>query len=197
MHLLIDNYDSFTYNIVQALGQLGAATRVVRNDRIDPEQATALGVESVIISPGPGRPQEAGVAVRVIRRCLGRLPILGICLGHQCLITACGGIIGRAERVMHGKTSAIYHDGQTIFRELPNPFTATRYHSLIANRDEIPAGLTVTAQTSAGEVMGVRHRNGIAEGVQFHPESILTPVGQRLLANFLAMTQATTLAQKP
>jgi anthranilate synthase/aminodeoxychorismate synthase-like glutamine amidotransferase len=187
MHLLIDNYDSFTWNIVQALGGLGAEVEVVRNDRIAVAEVEALDPESIVISPGPGRPADAGVSVALIQRFRDEKPILGICLGHQCLVAACGGAIHRAERVMHGKVSRIYHDGRTVYEGLANPFEATRYHSLIAREEELPAGLEVSAYTSAGEIMGVRLAGRPVEGVQFHPESIMTGEGGRLLANFLRL----------
>ena len=189
MHLLIDNYDSFTYNIVQALGQPGAAIEVRRNDRLTVADAESLAPESLIISPGPGTPRDAGVSVELIRRFAGRIPVLGVCLGHQSIVEAFGGVIHRADCVMHGKVSRIYHDGATVYRGLSNPFTATRYHSLIAREQDLPAELEVASYTSAGEIMGVRLKGAAVEGVQFHPESILTPEGQRLLANFLALAQ--------
>jgi len=186
MHLMIDNYDSFTFNVVQALGQLGADVTVVRNDRISVADALALAPESVIISPGPGTPSDAGISVELIRACAGRVPVLGICLGHQAVVEAFGGRITRAERVMHGKTSRIHHDGDGIYAGLSNPFIATRYHSLLAREEDVPAELEIVARTAGGEVMGVRHRTLPVEGVQFHPESILTTEGPHLLANFLA-----------
>jgi len=185
MHLLIDNYDSFTYNVVQALGTLGAEVEVVRNDAITVDDAVALAPDSIIISPGPGRPSDAGVSLALIERLAGETPILGICLGHQCIVEAFGGVVDRAERVMHGKTSRIYHDGRTLYDGLGNPFEATRYHSLIAFEDSLPAALEVSSFTSDGEIMGVRHREWPVEGVQFHPESILTGEGSTLLGNFL------------
>ena len=185
MHLLIDNYDSFTYNIVQALGQLGAEIEVRRNDAITVEETLARPLESLIISPGPGTPADAGVSLALIEACAGRVPVLGICLGHQCIVEVFGGHIVRAKQVMHGKTSRILHDDRGIYRGLSNPFTATRYHSLIAPESELPAALEVTSRTAAGEIMGVRHRELAVEGVQFHPESVLTLEGPRLLANFL------------
>jgi len=189
MHLLIDNYDSFTYNIVQALGELGAEVDVRRNDAVTVDEAEALGPESIVISPGPGTPDDAGVSVDLVRAFRGRVPILGVCLGHQSIVAAYGGTIGRADRVMHGKTSGVYHDGATIYAGMSNPFTATRYHSLIAREEDLPAGLEVSAYTSGGEIMGVRSRADRVEGVQFHPESILTPEGGRLLDNFLQMAR--------
>jgi anthranilate synthase/aminodeoxychorismate synthase-like glutamine amidotransferase len=190
MHLLIDNYDSFTFNIVQALGELDAEVHVVRNDLIDADEAVALNPESLIISPGPGDPGDAGISVELIRRFAGTIPVLGVCLGHQCIVAAFGGTITRADRVMHGKVSNVYHDGKTIFDGLSNPFTATRYHSLIIREEELPGDLRVTAYTSEGEIMGVRYRDRPVEGVQFHPESILTPEGKGLLDNFLQMTRS-------
>jgi len=185
MHLLIDNYDSFTYNIVQLLGELGAEIIVVRNDHLTVEAALSLAPESLIVSPGPGTPDDAGISVELIRAFAGRGPILGVCLGHQSIVQAFGGRIVRAERVMHGKTSRVYHDGRTIYANVSNPFQATRYHSLIAVEADLPGELTVSSYTSGGEIMGVRHRELPIEGVQFHPESVLTPDGERLLKNFL------------
>jgi len=185
MNLLIDNYDSFTYNIAQALGELGHPFEVVRNDAIDVDRVRALGPGSIIISPGPGRPESAGVSTELVRAFHDKLPILGICLGHQCIVEAFGGTIERADRVMHGKVSEVYHDGRTIYDGMSNPFPATRYHSLIARETELPKELEVSAYTSEGEIMGVRLEGRPVEGVQFHPESILTPEGKRLLANFL------------
>jgi anthranilate synthase/aminodeoxychorismate synthase-like glutamine amidotransferase len=189
MHLLIDNYDSFTYNIVQALEELGAEVEVRRNDAITLAEAEALAPASVIISPGPGTPDDAGVSVELVRSFRGRVPILGVCLGHQSIVAAYGGDIERAERVMHGKTSGVYHDSATVFSGLSNPFTATRYHSLIAREESLPRNLEVSAYTSEGEIMGVRSQVDRVEGVQFHPESILTTEGGQLLANFLQMTR--------
>ena len=186
MHLMIDNYDSFTFNVVQALGQLGAEVTVRRNDRIGVDEALALEPESVIISPGPGTPSDAGVSIALIRACAGRVPVLGICLGHQAIVEAFGGRITRADRVMHGKTSRIHHDGGTLYTGLSNPFIATRYHSLIVRPEDLPDELEAVARTAEGEIMGVRHRELPIEGVQFHPESILTTEGPHLLANFLA-----------
>ena len=190
MHLLIDNYDSFTYNIVQALGGLGADVRVVRNDQITVEQARTLAPETLVISPGPGTPADSGVSVDLIRAFAEEIPILGVCLGHQCIVSAFGGAIERADRVMHGKVSNVYHDGTTIYDGLSNPFTATRYHSLIVREREVPDRLQISAYTSDGEVMGVRATAGFIEGVQFHPESILTPEGVQLLANFLQRSRS-------
>ena len=191
MHLLIDNYDSFTFNIAQALGGLGEEVRVVRNDGIDVEGVRALAPETIIISPGPGRPDGAGISKALIANFADRLPILGVCLGHQCIVEVFGGEVVRARRVMHGKVSSVYHDGRTIYDGLSNPFSATRYHSLIAEERGLTDLLEISAYTSEGEVMGVRLKGRPVEGVQFHPESILTPEGTRLLSNFLEMARTT------
>jgi anthranilate synthase/aminodeoxychorismate synthase-like glutamine amidotransferase len=183
--LLIDNYDSFTYNLVQAFLVLGADVRVHRNDRITVDEAVALEPTHLCISPGPGTPADAGVSMKMIEHFAGEVPVLGVCLGHQALIEVFGGAIVRASRLMHGKTSTVRHDGRGVFAGLPNPLEAGRYHSLIAERERVPATLEVTAWTDEGEVMGVRHRQLAVEGVQFHPESILTPDGPRLMAAFL------------
>jgi anthranilate synthase/aminodeoxychorismate synthase-like glutamine amidotransferase len=183
--LLIDNYDSFTYNLYQYLGELGAETRVVRNDAMTADGALALGPRVIVISPGPGNPDQAGITLELIGKAKGRVPLLGVCLGHQALGQALGGRVVRAPKLMHGKTSEIHHDGRTIFSGLPNPFTATRYHSLIVARESVPAELEVSAWTEDGLVMGLRHRSVRMEGVQFHPESILTAAGKDLLRNFL------------
>jgi len=183
--LLIDNYDSFTYNLVQAFLVLGAEVVVRRNDEISVEAALALDPSHLCISPGPGTPAEAGVSKDMIRGFAGRIPVLGVCLGHQALVEVYGGTIERAGRLMHGKTSNVVHAGKGVFAGLPSPLQAGRYHSLIANRDALPGMLEVTAWTEEGEVMGVRHRGLPVEGVQFHPESILTPDGPKLLGNFL------------
>jgi anthranilate synthase/aminodeoxychorismate synthase-like glutamine amidotransferase len=185
MLLMIDNYDSFTYNLVQYLGELGAEVRVYRNDAITPEEIAALHPQQIVISPGPCTPAEAGVSVDVVRRFAGQIPILGVCLGHQTIGAAFAGNIVRADRLMHGKTSPIYHDGRTIFHGLSQPFEATRYHSLLIERDTLPACLELSAWTLEGEIMGVRHREHMVEGIQFHPESILTIEGKRILENFL------------
>jgi anthranilate synthase/aminodeoxychorismate synthase-like glutamine amidotransferase len=190
-HLLIDNYDSFTYNIAQALGALGHDVEVVRNDAIDVEGIRRMDPASIIISPGPGRPEGAGVSVDAVQAFYESTPILGICLGHQCIVAAFDGRIERAGRAMHGKVSRVYHDGRTIYDGLSNPFFATRYHSLIAPEDDLPQGLDVSAYTSEGEIMGVRLRGHAVEGVQFHPESILTTEGGRLLSNFLQVHSRT------
>jgi anthranilate synthase/aminodeoxychorismate synthase-like glutamine amidotransferase len=186
MLLMIDNYDSFTYNLVQYLRELGAEVAVHRNDRIGLEEIRALRPERIVLSPGPCSPAEAGICCDVIRTFGADTPVLGVCLGHQCIGAAYGGRIVRADRLMHGKTSPIHHDGRGVFRELPNPFEATRYHSLLVERGTLPDCLEIAAETAEGEVMGVRHRSDPVEGVQFHPESILTQCGKALLANFLA-----------
>lgn len=187
MLLMIDNYDSFTYNLVQYLGELGEDVRVHRNDKITVDEIEALKPNRIVISPGPCTPKEAGVSVETIRRFGGRLPVLGVCLGHQSLAVAFGGEVIRAPRLMHGKTSMIKHDGRTIFANLPNPFEATRYHSLIVNRQHLPDCFEISAETAEGEIMGMRHRTLGIEGVQFHPESILTTSGKDLLRNFLKL----------
>ncbi len=183
--LVIDNYDSFTYNLVQYLGELGADAAVWRNDAIDVAGVRALGPAAIVISPGPCTPREAGVSVAVLREMAGVVPILGVCLGHQCVGEAFGGRVVRAWRLMHGKTSPVFHDGRTIFEGLPNPFDAMRYHSLAVDPASVPECLEVSAHTAEGEVMGLRHRKHFIEGVQFHPESIGTAEGKRLLGNFL------------
>jgi anthranilate synthase/aminodeoxychorismate synthase-like glutamine amidotransferase len=185
--LMVDNYDSFTYNLVQYLAELGATVDVRRNDAVTVDEVEALAPDAVVISPGPCTPREAGVSVPVIQRVAGRIPLLGVCLGHQAIGAAFGGDIVRAPRIMHGKTSPIHHDGRGVFAGLPDPFEATRYHSLVIDPGSLPAELERTAWTDEGEIMGVRHRTALVEGVQFHPESILTLVGKRLLGNFLAM----------
>ena len=183
--LVIDNYDSFTYNLYQYLGELGARPKVVRNDALSVEQVFALGADRIVVSPGPGTPSDAGISVDLIRAAAGRVPVLGVCLGHQALGQAFGGRVVRAERPMHGKTSAIHHDGRSLFLGLPSPFTATRYHSLIVERASLPACLEASAWTEDGTLMGLRHKQYPLEGVQFHPESILTAVGRELLRNFV------------
>jgi anthranilate synthase component 2/para-aminobenzoate synthetase component 2 len=188
--LLIDNYDSFTYNLVQAFLVLGAEVLVHRNDAISIEDARALEPTHVCISPGPGTPREAGVSMDMIRAFAGRVPVLGVCLGHQSLVEVYGGDVVRAGRLMHGKISMVEHDGRGLFAGLPQPFAAGRYHSLIAKPATLPAVLEVTARTAEGEIMGVRHREHVVEGVQFHPESILTPEGPKLLGRFLALVAA-------
>jgi anthranilate synthase/aminodeoxychorismate synthase-like glutamine amidotransferase len=190
MLLVIDNYDSFTYNLVQYLGELGEDVRVFRNDALTVAEAAAMKPDSIVVSPGPCTPNEAGISVPIIRELAGRVPILGVCLGHQSIGQAFGGEIVRAGRIMHGKTSPILHDGRTIFTDLPKPFDATRYHSLVIERSTIPDCLEISAWTAEEEIMGVRHRELLVEGIQFHPESILTLEGKRLLANFLAVARA-------
>ncbi len=187
MLLMIDNYDSFTYNLVQYLGELGEDIRVYRNDKIAVKEIEQLRPQRIVISPGPCTPKEAGISVNTIKELAGKIPILGVCLGHQSLAMAFGGEVVRADRLMHGKTSMIHHDGKTIFRDLPNPFEATRYHSLIVKRETLPACFEVSAETAEGEIMGLRHKQLGVEGVQFHPESILTSVGKDLLRNFLKL----------
>jgi para-aminobenzoate synthetase component 2 len=187
MLLIIDNYDSFTYNLVQYLGELGEDVRVYRNDKITLGQIEDLHPSRIVISPGPCTPKEAGISVDTIRGFGGKIPILGVCLGHQSLAVAYGGEVIRAPRLMHGKTSPITHDGKTIYRSLPSPFEATRYHSLIVNRVNLPDCFEVSAETAEGEIMGIRHKTLGVEGVQFHPESILTTVGKDLLRNFLTL----------
>jgi len=188
MILIIDNYDSFTYNLVQYFGELGAEPQVVRNDQITIAGIEALRPEKIVLSPGPCTPDDAGITLDVIRHFAGRLPLLGVCLGHQAMGQAFGGRVIRAPYLMHGKTSRILHDGRTIFRGMENPFVATRYHSLIVERESLPPELEISATTSDGLIMGLRHREFICEGVQFHPESIMTADGRRLLGNFLAGT---------
>jgi anthranilate synthase component 2 len=185
MLLMIDNYDSFTYNLVQYFGELGADVKVFRNDEITLEQLVLIKPAQLVISPGPCTPTEAGISVPVIRELAGKIPILGVCLGHQSIGAAFGGRIIHAKRLMHGKTSPVYHEGQGVFRGLPNPVTCTRYHSLAIERESMPDELEVTAWTDDGEIMGVRHKRLAVEGVQFHPESILTEHGHALLKNFL------------
>jgi anthranilate synthase/aminodeoxychorismate synthase-like glutamine amidotransferase len=186
MILLIDNYDSFTYNLAQFLGQLGEKLEVRRNDRITIEQIAALKPQRIVISPGPGEPQNAGICIEVIRQFSGKIPILGVCLGHQAIGHAFGGKVVRAPALMHGKTSRIHHDTKTIFRKLPQDFVATRYHSLIVQKKGLPRELEISAEAD-GLIMGLRHRKLLLEGVQFHPESVLTEVGMQLLRNFLAL----------
>jgi anthranilate synthase/aminodeoxychorismate synthase-like glutamine amidotransferase len=188
--LLIDNYDSFTYNLVQAFLVLGAEVEVIRNDAITVEQALAGDYTHLCISPGPGTPHDAGVSIAMIRAFAGRLPIFGVCLGHQAIVEAFGGDVVRAPRLMHGKTSPVNHDGLGLFAGLDQPCEVGRYHSLIAAPDKMPAELQVCATTAEGEIMAVRHRTFVIEGVQFHPESVLTPQGPQLMGNFLAMRSA-------
>jgi len=185
--LLIDNYDSFTYNVVQAFAKQGANVMVYRNDAIDVATALTLDATHLVISPGPGRPENAGISLQLIEAFAEIIPMLGICLGHQCLVSHFGGEIVRAERLMHGKTSMVKHDNKTVYTGLSQPFEAGRYHSLSADAESLPAVLELTAKTDRGEIMGVRHRDLPLEGVQFHPESVLTPEGDRLMANFMGM----------
>jgi len=187
MLLMIDNYDSFTYNLVQYLGELGEDIRVFRNDRITIGDIEKMNPGRIVISPGPCTPKEAGISIEVVKYFAGKIPLLGVCLGHQSIGAAFGGEIIRAPRLMHGKTSLIYHDGETLYEGLPNPFEATRYHSLLIRRDTLPVCLGITAWTDTGEIMGVRHKQHRIEGVQFHPESILTKAGKDLLKNFLRL----------
>ncbi|OWR27468.1 aminodeoxychorismate/anthranilate synthase component II [Saccharibacillus sp. O23] len=186
MILVIDNYDSFTYNLVQYLGELGEEVIVRRNDEIDLEQIRELAPDHLLLSPGPCTPNEAGITLDVIRTFKSEIPILGVCLGHQAIGQAFGGRVVRAQRLMHGKTSPVLHDGTSVFEELPSPLTAARYHSLIVERDSLPDCLEITAWTAEGEIMGLRHREYPIEGVQFHPESIVTEYGHRMLARFLS-----------
>jgi anthranilate synthase/aminodeoxychorismate synthase-like glutamine amidotransferase len=183
--LIIDNYDSFTYNLVQALAELGAEVTVRRNDAIGVDEALASDPTHIVVSPGPGRPEDAGISVELIAAAGERVPVLGVCLGHQALATAFGARVGRAVTLMHGKSSQVYHDGRGLYEGLPNPLCAGRYHSLAVHEDDLPDELMISAYTSDGEIMGLRHRELRLEGVQFHPESILTPEGHRLLRNFL------------
>src|SRR3990172_4261694 len=194
MLLMIDNYDSFTYNLVQYLGELGEDVRVYRNDKITIEEIEKMRPDRIVISPGPCTPKEAGVSVDVIKRFMGKTPILGVCLGHQSIGYALGGDIIRADRLMHGKTSPIFHDGKTVFKGIENPFDATRYHSLLIKKETLPKELEVSAWTKEGEIMGVRYKDSgqkeiVLEGIQFHPESILTKAGKDILRNFLEMTR--------
>ena len=201
MLLMIDNYDSFTYNLVQYLGELGEDVRVYRNDKITIEEIERMRPDRIVVSPGPCTPKEAGISVDVIKRFMGKTPILGVCLGHQSIGYALGGDIIRADRLMHGKTSPIFHDGKTVFKGIENPFDATRYHSLLIKKDTLPKELEISAWTKEGEIMAVRHKGSgqgsggrgqkgiILEGIQFHPESILTKSGKDILRNFLEMTR--------
>ena len=185
MVLMIDNYDSFTFNLVQYLGELGAEVRVVRNDELSVDEAAAMRPSAVVISPGPCAPDQAGISLEIIRRLAGTVPILGVCLGHQAIGQAFGGRVVRAKSVMHGKVSRVRHDGNGIFARLPGDFVATRYHSLVVERQTLPECLEVTAESDDGEIMGLRHRRFAVEGVQFHPEALLTEHGHRMLQNFI------------
>ena len=187
MLLLIDNYDSFTYNLYQYLGELGAEVEVVRNDRTTIEDIEAMAPERIIVSPGPGNPDEAGISKSVIGHFAGKMPILGVCLGHQCIGEVFGGVVEGAGEILHGKVSQVTHDGRGVFAGLASPITATRYHSLAIRPDGVPGVLEVTARSESGVIMGVRHRTMAVEGVQFHPESILTPDGHQILRNFLSI----------
>lgn len=190
MILVIDNYDSFTYNLVQFLGEMGADLQVIRNDKTTLDEIRAMQPSHIVISPGPGTPDDGGVSLDVLKQLGATTPVLGVCLGHQCIGQAFGGVVLRAPRVMHGKTSMIYHNGDPMFADVPNPFEATRYHSLIVEESSLPDVLTVTARTEEGEIMGLRHKEYPVYGVQFHPESILTTYGPRLLRNFLNVNVA-------
>lgn len=191
MILMIDNYDSFTYNLVQYMGELGADIRVFRNDKISIEEIEALRPQKIVISPGPCTPGKAGISIDVVKYFAGKVPLLGVCLGHQSVAVAFAGKIVRARKLMHGKTSMIQHDGKTLFKNLPNPFEAMRYHSLIVERQDLPDCFEITAETREKEIMGIRHKKFFIEGIQFHPESILTESGKDLLKNFLDMSSGT------
>ena len=194
MILVLDNYDSFTYNLVQYLGELGAKMRVARNDKISVEEVASMSPDAIVISPGPGYPDGAGISLSLIRRLHESTPILGVCLGHQAIGQAFGGTVSRARKQMHGKTSRIHHDGRGVFAGLPQDFEATRYHSLVVTDEGLPADLEVSARAEDGEIMGLRHRRLPIEGVQFHPESILTGQGKALLRNFLGLRRAVGVA---
>lgn len=185
MILMIDNYDSFTYNLVQYLQMIGSEVKVVRNDAITVAEVSLMSPGGIVISPGPGKPENAGITVPLIRELSGKIPILGVCLGHQGIAKAFGGQVIKAKNIMHGKTSMVTSDGESIFRGVPNPFEAMRYHSLVASREHLPQCLVITAESEDGEIMGIRHREHLTEGIQFHPESIMTRVGKRLLRNFV------------
>jgi len=188
MIIVIDNYDSFTYNLVQHLGQIGAETEVFRNDAVTVDRIASLDPAGLVISPGPGRPETAGISMEAILRYSGTIPILGVCLGHQSIVSAFGGKIVHARKLMHGKTSRITGDGQGLYKGINKPFDAMRYHSLVASRESLPDCLTITSSSEDGEIMGVRHVSHPTEGIQFHPESIMTPSGKRLLRNFINLT---------
>ena len=185
MILMIDNYDSFTYNLVQYMGELGAEIRVERNDRISIPEIESMGPKKIVISPGPCTPAKAGISVEAVKHFAGKVPLLGVCLGHQSVGAAFGGEVIKAGQLMHGKTSEVRHDGKTLFKNLPNPITATRYHSLVLNRKTLPECFEITAESDDNEIMGIRHKQLPIEGIQFHPESILTPNGKDLLKNFI------------
>jgi anthranilate synthase/aminodeoxychorismate synthase-like glutamine amidotransferase len=190
MILVIDNYDSFTFNLVQYLGEMGRELKVFRNDEITVPEIAELAPGSIVISPGPGRPEDSGIIIEAIMEFAGKIPILGVCLGHQAIGAAFGGRVVSAPTIMHGKTSNVHHDGRTIFRDLPEPFVATRYHSLVVDPDSVPESLEISARTEDGIIMGLRHREMIVEGVQFHPESILTDVGKKMLSNFVNLAES-------
>jgi anthranilate synthase/aminodeoxychorismate synthase-like glutamine amidotransferase len=190
MILVIDNYDSFTFNLVQYLGEMGRELKVFRNDEITVSEIAELAPGSIVVSPGPGRPEDSGIIIPAIKEFAGKIPILGVCLGHQAIGAAFGGRVVSAPTIMHGKTSDIHHDGRTIFRDLPEPFRATRYHSLVVEPESVPDCLEVSARTEDGVIMGLRHRAMIVEGVQFHPESILTDVGKKMLSNFVNLAES-------
>jgi anthranilate synthase/aminodeoxychorismate synthase-like glutamine amidotransferase len=190
MILMIDNYDSFTYNLVQYLQMLGTEVEVVRNNRISLTEIQARNPQGIVISPGPCRPEDAGICVEAIRAFSGQVPILGVCLGHQSIAVAFGGKVIGARQLMHGKVSTVTADGESVYQGIPSPFQAMRYHSLVVSREHLPSCLTITAEAEDGEIMGIRHREHVTEGIQFHPESIMTPVGKRLLRNFLVRAQA-------
>lgn len=192
MIVMLDNYDSFTYNLVQYLQMLGAEVRVVRNDAVTVEEVQSWKPDGIVVSPGPCRPETAGISVALIKAFTGRIPILGVCLGHQAIGVAFGGLVIRAKQLMHGKVSSVTADGKSIYQGIRSPFQAMRYHSLVISRDQFPACLEITAESEDGEIMGVRHREHPTEGIQFHPESIMTPVGKRLLRNFLEKTAGST-----
>ena len=194
---MIDNYDSFTWNLVQYLGELAEVPKVVRNDEITVKDVEAMSPSAIVISPGPGRPSDAGISREVVERFAGRAPILGVCLGHQCIGEVFGGQVVRAERLVHGKTSPVIHNGQGVFLDIDNPFQATRYHSLVVARDGLPEALQIVAWTPEDEIMAIRHRDHETWGVQFHPESILTPQGKDLLRNFLRLVPGLTVAEAP
>ena len=195
--LIVDNYDSFVYNLAQYLGELGATPLVHRHDALDLDQIDALDPDAVLVSPGPGGPDDAGISNDAIRHLAGRVPVLGVCLGHQCIGALYGGRVVRAPHVVHGRTSMVHHDGRGVFTGLPTPFEATRYHSLVVERASLPAALEISAETDDGVIMGLRHRDDDVEGVQFHPESILTNAGHDLLRNFLARAALSTVAPGP
>ncbi|MFZ5644147.1 MAG: anthranilate synthase component II [Bacillota bacterium] len=196
MLLIIDNYDSFTYNLAQYFSELGSDVSVERNDAISPDEIDSISPACIVLSPGPGRPENAGITNDVIRKFAGKIPILGVCLGHQAIGSVYGGSVTRAKTVMHGKQSLIYHDGKGVFKNIPSPFTAIRYHSLVVSRESINDCLEISAWTDDGEIMGIRHKKYNVEGVQFHPESILTEHGHALLQNFLKNSRTTNLCQE-